>query len=260
MIIQDQLKRSIRLGQKPKRIVCLVPSITELLAYFKLDDEVVGITKFCIHPKNWHQDKTRIGGTKQVNFEKIEALNPDLILGNKEENTPEIIQELEQKYPVFVTDIVKIEDAYDAIRMIGQIVNKIKEAESLVEAIQESFQSFKKSKIATQLKGKKVIYCIWENPTFVVGKETYIDSVLTELGLANCIQETRYPEINDKINPDFILLSSEPFPYKEKHMEIYKNRFPNAQVLLVDGEIFSWYGPKMKNIIAYIEQLFSHIH
>ena len=120
MIFTDQLGRKLILEKIPQRIISLVPSQTELLFDLGLEEEVVGITKFCIHPDSWFHSKTRIGGTKQFDFEKIKSLQPDLIIGNKEENDKEQIEELMKNFTVWMSDIKTLADACKMICEIGE--------------------------------------------------------------------------------------------------------------------------------------------
>ena len=235
----DQLGRELKLSALPKRIVCLVPSLTELLAYFEMDQEVVGITKFCIYPEDWFKDKERVGGTKTIDIEKIKSLNVDLIIGNKEENTKEDIEALMQIAPVWMSDVNSIEDTYHLIASFSSIFNKEELGAQLIQNLQSYFQLH-----ATEGAGKSVLYFIWHNPGFVAGKNTYIDSYLAALGYRNCVSVERYPDVNTigEINPDFVFLSSEPFPFQENHVSHYQSLYPDAEIILVDGERYSWYG------------------
>ena len=235
----DQLGREHTLSALPKRIVCLVPSLTELLAYFELDQEVVGITKFCIYPEDWFKDKERVGGTKTIDIEKIKSLNVDLIIGNKEENTKEDIEALMQIAPVWMSDVNSIEDTYHLIASLSSIFNKEELGAQLIQNLQSYFQLH-----AKEGAGKSVLYFIWHNPGFVAGKNTYIDSYLAALGYRNCVSVERYPDVNTigEINPDVVFLSSEPFPFQESHMSYYQSLYPDAEIKLVDGERYSWYG------------------
>ena len=235
----DQLGRELTLSATPKRMVCLVPSLTELLAYFELDQEVVGITKFCIYPEDWYKDKERVGGTKTIDIEKIRSLNVDLIIGNKEENTKEDIEALMQIAPVWMSDVNSIEDTYLLIASLSSIFNKEELGDQLNRDLQSYFQLH-----ASEGAGKSVLYFIWHNPGFVAGKNTYIDSYLAALGYRNCVSVERYPDVNNigKINPDVVFLSSEPFPFQENHVSHYQSLYPDAEIILVDGERYSWYG------------------
>ena len=233
------------LPKEPQRIICLVPSLTELLYNLGLGARVVGITKFCIHPKNWYKSKTRVGGTKTINFDKIKALNPDLIIANKEENTKEDIEELIKLYSVWISDINTYKDALLAIKKIATICNKEKEGTDLVCQIERNKKNFKlKSTLS-----KSVLYLIWKDPYMVVGTSTYINDIINLLGYKNCYKEERYKEISieeiKKLNPQYIFLSSEPYPFKEKHLIEFQKLLPNAECKIVDGELFSWYGSRL---------------
>ena len=244
------MNRTIRLEGIPRRIVSLVPSQTELLFELGLSDEVVGITKFCIYPKEWFESKNRVGGTKQVNIDKVRVLQPDLIIGNKEENTQEDIEQLEKIAPVWMSDIITFEDALEMISSIGELVGKSKEANAIRTEIETEFT------LLPIQSTKSVLYFIWKDPDYIVGKSTFIDAMLTKAGFENLCCEERYPELksNEK-QPDYIFLSSEPFPFKEDHAVQIKKQFPASKVLFVDGELFSWYGSRMKLFPNYIANL-----
>ena len=249
----DQMNRTIRLEKTPRRIVSLVPSQTELLYDLGCKDRVVGITKFCIHPDKWFREKTRVGGTKQLNFDRIAELEPDLIIANKEENTKDDIERLALDYPVYISDISNVDDALKMIQAIGQIVNESNRAQVLSNQILNDYQSW------PQLDGK-VLYFIWANPFMVAGKNTFIGQVLSDLGLENAIDDpnARYPELKEleisQLDLEYVFLSSEPFPFKEKHIKRLE-KLSQSKVLLVDGEMFSWYGSRMLKMKSYFETL-----
>ena len=240
------------------RIVSLVPSLTEYLWALGLEQEVVGITKFCIHPKAWWQHKTRVGGTKKVNFKTIETLQPTLIIANKEENTKEDIEQLQLKYDVLLTDITSLEEAYRYLLEIGRKVQREEKSMSLVNQIQAKFQSVVKIG-----QGSSFLYFIWKDPYFVVGPQTYIHALLTHFGLVNFCEIKRYPALeqvlnnkdNQSILPDYIFLSSEPFPFEAKHLEEVQVLFPNSKIVLIDGEICSWYGSRMRKAPSYFKDV-----
>ncbi len=258
IILKDQMNRTIRLENYPKRIVSLVPSQSELLFDLGLENEVVGITKFCIHPKKWHSNKTRVGGTKTINFETIKSLNPDLIIANKEENTQEEIEALTLLYNVYISDINNVEQACDMILAIGELTNTSDKAISISELIKEDFLNI------PSLNGT-VLYFIWANPYMVAGNNTFIGYLLNKLGLINGVEDVdgRYIEIEEEeiraIEPKYIFLSSEPYPFKEKHVTELKKIIPEGEVHLVDGEMFSWYGSRMLKMTNYFIQLFNTI-
>lgn len=260
-IYTDQLNRKINLPSKPQRIVSLVPSQTELLYDLGLRDEVVGITKFCVHPEEWFRSKTRVGGTKKYDFKKINALNPDLIIGNKEENEKEQVEELMKDYNVWMSDIYNLKDAYDMITRIGTLVGKQQEATSLKLKIESEFNNLNFRNTTSEI--RNVSYFIWNNPYMVAGNNTFINEMLKVCGFKNVFETIRYPEVTTdqiaKANPEIILLSSEPYPFKEKHIQEFKVICPNAKVLIVDGEMFSWYGSRLLKAPAYFKQLIENI-
>ena len=247
---QDQLQRTICLSGPPNRIISLVPSQTELLVDLGLRDKLVGITKFCVHPNGLKKEKVVIGGTKNFHFEKIDGLLPDLIIGNKEENYKEGIEKLAQQYPVWMSDIYTLEDAYQMVRAIGQITDTLLKAEQLVADMREGFGA------DFQFKGTAV-YLIWNEPLIAVGTNTFIDSMLGKAGFRNLIDKMRYPEIKIEdlieLNPDYLLLSSEPFPFKDQHVTLFRAFLPNANIKIVDGETFSWYGSRLLKSSNYFK-------
>ena len=254
----DQMGNVVILQQPPKRIVSLVPSQTELLFYLGLKDEVVGITKFCIHPNEMFRSKTRVGGTKKYDFDKIRALNPDLIIGNKEENDQEQIEQLMKFYPVWMSDIKTLPDAMEMISMLGTIIQKEDLAKKLVQNIENAFVDLKEF---SPNKKVSVAYFIWKNPYMCAGKDTFIDEVLQHCGLENVLKNSnsRYPIIEmldlKKYNPQLILLSSEPYPFKENDINELQSVLPNTTIRIVDGEMFSWYGSRLLESSAYLKSL-----
>ena len=256
MVCKDQLNRSLDFPNRPKRIVSLVPSQTELLVDLGLEKYIVGVTKFCVHPTNIRKDVSVVGGTKQVHFEKIKALQPDIIICNKEENTLEMVQELEKIAPVWLSDIYTIDDALDMILLLGILFDVSEKAKALVDEIsseKKDFETFLKSKPSF-----KVAYLIWKNPYMMVGRQTFINNLLSLNNFENIDNdsESRYPEVtlNDLKTADKILLSSEPFPFKEKHIEELQ-KATGKEVVLVDGEYFSWYGSRLKDAFSYFKKL-----
>ena len=230
------------------------PSITELLFDLGLTDEVVGITKFCIHPIQWRETKKIVGGTKNIDVEKIKELAPTLVIANKEENIKEQVEAIQKFTKVLLTDIDTIDQALSAIKEIGSAVQKEEKALFLVHQISEKFKHYSVLECA-----KKALYFIWKDPMMVAGKNTFIDDMLCAAGFENRMCKVRYPtitadEIKD-LQPNYILLSSEPYPFKEKHIAEFQRILPSAKIILVDGEVFSWYGSRMLWAVDYFEIL-----
>lgn len=237
------------------RIISTVPSQTELLSYLGLDEYIVGITKFCVHPAHIYRSKSRIGGTKDLNLDMIRGLDPDLIIANKEENDRAQIEALQSDYNVLVTDVKDLESALAAIRTIGDQTNTAAKAEVLAQKIDKRFNSL------TPAPPQSVLYLIWQDPYMSVGHDTFIHDMLKRCGLENvCAQKSRYPEVNvGNHDPDLILLSSEPYPFKVKHLAEIQAAWPRAEIRLVDGEYFSWYGSRMLSAGDYFEEVISSL-
>lgn len=237
------------------KIVSLVPSLTELLFHLGLEDQIVGRTKFCIHPSEKVKPVPKIGGTKNVNIQKVLDLKPDLILANKEENTKADIEALRHGCKVHVTEIANYKEAISAMGDIGLMTNSVEQTTSLINEIESAFS------LTTPINNKpKVCYLIWQNPYMSIGSDTYIHDMLRICGFNNiCSDQTRYPTLNiediQTKRPDYIFLSSEPFPFKQKHIDALQIYLPESKIILVDGEYFSWYGSRMVGAAQYFSFL-----
>jgi ABC-type Fe3+-hydroxamate transport system substrate-binding protein len=253
-VYYDQLRREVDVPLAPKRIISVVPSQTELLFYLGLTDEIVGITKFCIHPEDKFQLAEKVGGTKQLDIAKIKALKPDLIIANKEENERGQIEELMGFFPVWISDISDLGEAIDMIERVGEVVGKGNAAQALAVKIKQKFNN-----LTIQSINLRVAYFIWRKPYMVAGTNTFIDNMLKKCGLKNAFDQDRYPEIDAaaiiNANPDVVFLSSEPYPFKEKHVEEIQALLPSAIIKIVDGELFSWYGSRLLYAPAYFKNL-----
>ncbi|MGN6800381.1 MAG: helical backbone metal receptor [Ginsengibacter sp.] len=240
-------------SKKYNRIVSLVPSQTELLFDLGLEKEVVGITKFCIHPDKWFREKARVGGTKKINSEKIKEISPDLIIANKEENVKEQIENLVEEFDVWITDVNTLKEATEMIRDIGSLCDREREAKLLASEIKAGFKNLNED--FSNKEKKKAAYFIWKDPWMVAGGDTFINEMMNQAGFENVFATLdRYPEINLEdipLNTEFILLSSEPYPFKEKHKTEFAAINPQLKVELVDGEMFSWYGSRLLKSIDY---------
>jgi ABC-type Fe3+-hydroxamate transport system substrate-binding protein len=253
-IYYDQLGRAISLPSVPKRIISVVPSQTELLFYLGLKKEIIGITKFCIYPANKFKSTAKIGGTKTLSIDKIKWLKPDLIIANKEENDQNQIEDLAKICPVWISDVNTLEDAIEMIERVGAVTGKIVESTVLSKAISQKF-----NEINIQPLNLRAAYFIWRKPYMVAGKNTFIDDMLHKCGLINAFDIKRYPEVYAgtivDARPDVILLSSEPYPFKDRHFDEFKAMLPNVTVKIVDGEMFSWYGSRLLKAPEYFREL-----
>ncbi len=233
------------------KIISTVPSQTELLFDLGLESQVCGITKFCVHPESWYKSKLRIGGTKNLNLKKIRTLNPDLIIANKEENTKEQIESLMIHYQVYVSDVKTLADNFELIEKIGTLTNRIIESVQLRNKLKKAVTS-----IYSDQK-RKAAYLIWKDPLMVAGGDTFINAMMDLCGFDNIFRSTmRYPEVTieelQSLSLEYLLLSSEPFPFKQKHVDYFQNIFPKTKVLTVDGEAFSWYGSRIIKKQSYL--------
>ena len=246
------------------RIVSLVPSITELLFSLGLNEQVVGITKFCVHPPEWFKTKSRIGGTKNIAIEKIKALAPTVVFANKEENVKEQVEALEAFTKVHLTDVSTYEEALKMIEEIGVITQTKDRATELIHLIKERFTELSKQSHFLQLQSTPCVYLIWQEPYMTIGGDTYINDLLNKNGFTNVFaNKNRYPSISisdiEKSDCKVIFLSSEPYPFKQKHIDALQKHFPDKLILLVDGEMFSWYGSRLIDAPSYFKTLLEQV-
>ena len=257
--INDPLGTLFELKSTPQRIISLVPSLTETLYDLGLEDKIIGITKFCVHPVHFKSTKKIIGGTKKVHFEKIRLLKPDFIIASKEENTEEIVLELQKICPVWVTNIATVADVLQTISDFGQLFNCRTEARKWNDKIAYSFEEFKS--FSHNAPVRKAVYFIWKNPYMVAGTGTFIDELMQLNKFENCFRnQNRYPEVDLEVlkkehEPEVVLLSSEPFPFKDEDAFEIGRFTHHAKTVFVDGEMFSWYGTRLHQSFRYFKQL-----
>ena len=254
----DQMGFRVTVPRAPKRIVSLVPSQTELLFDLGAGHRVVGVTRYCVHPKRRVARIKKIGGTKRFDFPSIVALRPDLIIGNKEENYQEGIEKLRVSYPVWMSDIETLDAALNMIEQIGVITNCADRARVLVDRVRSEWDAL------PGIGALRIAYLIWKKPYMAVGGGTFIDDVLSKLGLKNHFaQAPRYPETSIEelaaAKLDVLMLSSEPYPFADENVMQLAEQLPGTVVVLVQGEMFSWYGSRLRRSPAYFKKLFTTI-
>ncbi|MDO6462288.1 helical backbone metal receptor [Granulosicoccaceae sp. 1_MG-2023] len=246
-IVTDQLGRKVVVPAHPQRIVSLVPSLSEYLIDVGAGPRLAGVTAYCSRPADILASRVNVGGTKKFNFDAIRQLQPDLIIANKEENYQSGIEALAAEFPVWVSDINTLDQALDALTRIGDLVACGAAGERLTGRIRESFARLP----APVGECPRVCYLIWRKPWMTVGSQNFIADMLQRAGLHNVFHDhpDRYPAVTpaqiEEAGPDVILLSSEPFPFNETHVEEARQLFPRARVLVVDAEPFSWYGSRL---------------
>ncbi len=256
--MRDQTGEALEIRHYPERIISLVPSITELLAFLKLDDQVAGITRFCVEPRHWYRTKKRVGGTKTPHLDTIATLKPDLIIANKEENVREHVELLRSTAPVYVSDVHDIDSACRMIEDISLLTNRVLPGEQLRAAIMK--QADECEQRIRPLRPLRAAYLIWQDPVMVAGGGTFINHMMSRAGLINIFGNTdRYPQVSVEEltaeNPELVLLSSEPFPFKQSHADAWQALLPESKVILVDGTMFSWYGSRIVRAFKYIAAL-----
>ena len=239
-----------------ERIVSLVPSLTELVCGVGLQHKLIGITKFCTDPPNLRVEKQQVGGTKNAHLERIYALKPDLVLAAKEENTKTDVEALAQTLNTFTVDIKALADMQPVLDLLLTIGGDAQIIKQLL-----SFVSQPAPKVQHPI---RALYLIWQKPYMAVGGGTYISDMLTHGGFLNCMESfDRYPEISlaqiALLEPDVILLSSEPFPFKELHRRQLELE-TNTRCVLVNGQWFSWYDSRVVSHLSNIRQLANTLH
>jgi len=252
----DARDHTVSLDAPPRRIVSLVPSQTELLAHLDLAERVVGVTRFCERPEDWRSKKTIVGGTKQVDLDTVRTLDPDLVLANHEENTAEDVGALDEIAPVFVTEVKSVEEALNMIRTVGTLTDTSDRTSTLVGKIIARFEAL------PDFSSLRAAYLIWREPYMTVGGDTFIHDVMWWGGLENAFGDhARYPEVTLQAlaekNLDVVLCSSEPFPFhkKDQFTADLEDALPDTPVEVVDGQPFSWYGPRLLDAPAYLKDL-----
>jgi ABC-type Fe3+-hydroxamate transport system substrate-binding protein len=252
--VRDALGHEFVLEAPPQRIVSLVPSQTELLFDLGLDERVVGVSKFCVHPSQARVGRQRVGGTKTPDIARIRALAPDFVLANREENRAEDIIAIGGFAPVYVTDINSLPQALAMTRAVGFALGTEARAARIAADIESAFADL------PRLDGLRCAYLIWREPWMAAGGDTFIDDLLQRIGLVNVFQaRPRYPELSvDDLAaaaPELILLSSEPYPFKPTHAAALAAALPQARMVPVDGEMFCWPGSRLLQAAGYFRQL-----
>ncbi|MFN3403013.1 MAG: ABC transporter substrate-binding protein [Cytophagaceae bacterium] len=253
----DQLGNTIKLQCSPCRIISLVPSITELLFDLTSENRIAAVTDYCVHPASKVLSIPKVGGTKKIDVSYIRNLKPDFVIASKEENIKSQVEEIQTFCPVWVSDVQNLDSAISMIRELGIILEEHENASGIIEKVQFQLDKF------TPPDKIRTLYMIWRKPYMTVGKDTFIHDIMTRVGLVNVMGSNRYPVVSSEqislLSPDLILLSSEPYPFKEHHMAELSKLCPHAAVLLVDGEIFSWYGSRLFHSARYFEELWKRI-
>jgi ABC-type Fe3+-hydroxamate transport system substrate-binding protein len=261
----DDLSRPIRLETPAQRIVCLVPSITETLFALGADERIAGVTDYCIHPEIRVRSKTKVGGTKNFFTGKILALEPDLVVANAEENQQHPIEKLEQAgLTVFVTFPRTVDGCLKMISDMAALTGTESAAQPMLAAIEAE----RTKALAAAVKPRPRVLCpIWKGPYMTINHDTFVDSVIQCCGGQNVFRDSaeRYPQFTleeaSRRQPDVVLLPTEPYHFtaadipgfNEMGKEVPAVR--NQRIHIVEGELLSWYGPRLSRALAEVSAL-----
>jgi ABC-type Fe3+-hydroxamate transport system substrate-binding protein len=255
----------LALARPPRRIVSLIPSTTETLCALGLADRLVGVTVYCVEPREALRGKTRIGGEKNPDLAKIRALAPDLVVANVEENVREHIEALRAAgVPVWVTYPRTATGAIAMIRELGALTGTGARADALAGALERRLAEVRAA--AARRPPVSVFYAIWRNPWMTVGRDTYVHDVLAVCGGRNVFGDhgDRYPAVTlaevAARRPAVILLPDEPFRFRRAHLADFAPygdvpAVEAGRIHLVDGKPFAWHGPRLKDALETIPAL-----
>jgi iron complex transport system substrate-binding protein len=242
------------------RLLSLCPSLTELVFDLGRGEDLVGRTKFCVHPAGRVERVESVGGTKNPKIARIVELVPDLVLLNEEENRREDADALAAaglrchvSFPRDVGETARM------VRDIGAVLDRPAEAERIAADVERRAARVREG--ARQAPAVRYAYVIWRNPWMVAGGDTFVTAMLALPGGVNVFADRaeRYPTVTPEelaaADPDVVLLSSEPFPFKEKHREelAAATGLPRERMQFVDGEYLSWHGSRTPDGIDYAE-------
>ncbi len=261
----DALDRTLELKAPPRRIVSLVPSLTEALFVFGLDEKVVGVTNFCVEPREGVAGKPKVGGTKTLDVPRVLALQPDLVVASAEENRKEDIEALVREgLPVFVTLPATVAAAID---LMEQLVEMTAAGAAGGRVVKEARRALAAAQAKNEERETVRTFCpIWRNPWMTIGPSTYMHDFITVCGGTNIFEwrHERYPrvELTDMAerNPEVVLLPDEPYRFSAKHLpEIAAFRDVSAvrqnRIYVVEGKHLCWYGPRIAGSLSYVSSL-----
>ena len=265
LTVVDALGRSLTMGRRPERIISLVPSLTEALFAFGLEQEIMGVTRFCVEPRRGVAGKTRVGGTKAADIAKIKALEPDLVIASAEENSPaDMAQLIDHGCPVFVTMVTSVQSAIDLLRQLATITGATVAARPIIEGAKEALAFVQAA--AAGLQRVRVFCPVWRNPYMTCSRATYMADVIAVCGGRNVFDERpeRYPKVElaemAALDPQVILLPSEPYRFTKRHKADFRafaevTAVKNGHIFLIDGRMLTWYGPRIAQGLSEVKRL-----
>lgn len=261
MIFTDALGRNIELIAPPRRIVSLVPSVTETLFALGLDREIVGITRFCVHPPEKTAGKTKVGGTKTLELDRILALQPDLVIANVEENPREQVEALIARgLRVFVTFPRSVREAKETIEMLGRLVGR--PATALLARIEADCRN----RTTSNGRQPRVLCLIWKRPLMSANRATFVGDMIETAGGFNACRdfEPRYPRLESnqiiELSPEVILLPDEPYRFagrdREEFLKLDVPAAKSGRIFIFNGQLITWHGPRLGQGLLLLNRLF----
>lgn len=257
----DALGQAHERAARNARIVSLVPSITELLFDLDLGAQVVGRTGFCIHPRERVANVAKVGGTKDVRLDALRGLAPTHVIVNIDENEAPTVEAIRGFVPhVIVTHPNAPADNFALYRLLGGIFDREPQAEALCARLRAELDAC----AALDWPRETVLYLIWRKPWMTIAADTYIARTLAAVGWTVTTPaggergSARYPALDDLdaevARVDRVLLSTEPFMFRQQHVAGLRSRYPHKPIELIDGEMTSWYGSRAIRGLAYLRE------
>ncbi len=262
--VVDDANRRIALPHPARRIVSLVPSLTETLFALGCGQAVVGVTRYCTEPTGTVERITRVGGTKNPDLQRIRALHPDLVLVNAEENRKEDFEALEGAgLNVFVSFTHRAREVNDLLRKLGALAGTSTAARRMGGELTQTLAQVETVHSAPRPR----IFCpIWKNPWMSFNRDTYADDMLWLAGGQNVCRDSaeRYCQVSladiAAEQPEVILLPDEPYVFRRKDLQDLEPlretaAFQRKRVHFIDGKALSWYGPRTARSLRYLQAL-----
>ncbi|MDX1657615.1 MAG: helical backbone metal receptor [Nitriliruptorales bacterium] len=253
--VTDELGASVAMPDEPKRLVSLVPSLSEALWWFHVADRLVGVTDYCVAPPHGFPRAERVRGTKNPDVDAIVGLDPDLVIANEEENRRLDVERLRDAgVAVYVTAPRSVSDAAATLADVGGLVGQAKAGRGLAQSIERALAQASRRRVEPPL---DAFVPIWRDPWMATGRDTYAADLLEQCGFRVVPAVERYPELDlDAVaatDPDVVLLPDEPYAFGEADREAFDDW--DVAVRLIDGTALTWYGPRTPQAIGDLVRL-----
>lgn len=257
---KDTTGYEVVFNDAPGRIVCLVPSLTELLFDIGLGSEIVGITDFCKYPATRVKAIPRTGPPLTTDVDAVRSLQPDLIIASAQENANDVILTLRKDFPVWVADVRTLSDALDTIRTLGEITDKSQNAHWLASQIDRRFKEFNAE--WSMPRPVKVLYLSSVAPVTIAGENTIISNILEATGFKNIFLQSGVYSVNEisdiPVSPEVIIVPDF-VPIHDNTLQRIRSAFPKARCYFADQLQMSGYGSRLLRTPNYLRELFSDI-